>query len=124
MIKDSSAVTYGGEYWNGLSSIPLEKFDVFLFTSQCEGMPNTLLEAAAAGLVLIAPNTGGVGEVVKNKTGYLIDRFDNIEAYINALTDCISHPKQAYLKVGNASKLLSDRHSWEEFFKASKILDL
>ena len=39
-------------------------FDVFLFTSRWEGLPRTVVEAMAAGIPVVATDTGAVGEVV------------------------------------------------------------
>lgn len=52
--------------------------DIFAYPSyHPEGIPMALLEAGVSGLAVIATNTGGVKEVIKDKqTGLLIDRKD------------------------------------------------
>ena len=48
--------------------------DVFLLTSRFEGTPNTLIEAQAAGVPVVAPLVGGTGEcVLHGMTGLLVD---------------------------------------------------
>lgn len=55
----------------------LNAFDIFLLPSLKEGMPYALLEAAAAGLPLIASDRGGISEVINNtEAGVLIDPTD------------------------------------------------
>ena len=46
--------------------------DIFLLTSDCEGTPNVLLEAMAAGVPCVATRINGINErVVHGDTGYL-----------------------------------------------------
>ena len=51
--------------------------DLYLNTSVHEGIPMSILEAMAHGLPVVAPNVGGISEVVDNgEDGYLIDNRD------------------------------------------------
>jgi len=51
--------------------------DLYLNTSVHEGIPMSILEAMAHGLPLVAPDVGGIGEVVDNgEDGCLIDIRD------------------------------------------------
>jgi len=53
-------------------------FDAFLLTSHTEGLPNTVLEAMAMHVPVIATSVGGVSElVIHEKTGYLSCRGDS-----------------------------------------------
>ena len=46
--------------------------DVFLMTSRFEGTPNTLIEAQAAGVPVVAPDIGGIsGAMIDGRTGLL-----------------------------------------------------
>jgi glycosyltransferase involved in cell wall biosynthesis len=68
-------VTFAGE----TPALPvLRRFDVLCLTSDAESMPNVLLEAAAAGVPVVATRVGGVAEiVVDGRTGYLVDCHDD-----------------------------------------------
>lgn len=50
--------------------------DGFILSSRSEAMPVSLLEAGAAGLVLIGSRVGGIPEVINEKTGYLFEAGD------------------------------------------------
>lgn len=71
-LFDVRGLEYKGAY-DGFESLPLENFDAIVYTSAYDGMPNVVLEALSAGLPVIAPDVGGIGEaVIDGRTGYLI----------------------------------------------------
>ncbi|MDX9785209.1 MAG: glycosyltransferase [Desulfobacterales bacterium] len=52
-------------------------FDLFVLPSLNEGISNTILEAMASGLPIVASNVGGNPELVANgETGFLVDPYD------------------------------------------------
>jgi glycosyltransferase involved in cell wall biosynthesis len=50
----------------------LRNVDVLLCASDWESIPLTVLEAMASGRLVIAPNVGGIGEIVSARTGILM----------------------------------------------------
>ncbi|WP_341325132.1 TIGR03088 family PEP-CTERM/XrtA system glycosyltransferase [Methylotuvimicrobium sp. KM2] len=73
-------------------------FDVFVLPSQAEGISNTILEAMASGLPVIATRVGGNPELVEHgKTGFLVERQNPSELagrlsdYIGDSKLCIEH---------------------------------
>jgi glycosyltransferase involved in cell wall biosynthesis len=51
----------------------LSGFDLFVLTSKTEGLPNTIMEAMAAGLPCVCTDVGGCRELVEpGVTGYLV----------------------------------------------------
>ncbi|MGM0613906.1 MAG: glycosyltransferase, partial [Bacteroidota bacterium] len=47
--------------------------DIFIHSSKGEGCSNAILEAMAAGLPIVASNTGGTSEIVDEKNGILFE---------------------------------------------------
>jgi glycosyltransferase involved in cell wall biosynthesis len=58
--------------------------DIAVLSSANEGTPVFLIEAAAAARPAIATNVGGVGDVVTEKTGILVE-FGDVDAFASAI---------------------------------------
>jgi glycosyltransferase involved in cell wall biosynthesis len=68
-------------------------FDLVAQASRSEGLPNVLLEAAAAGCPIVATDAGGSREiVVDGRTGLLVPTGD-VEALAEALGRAIDDPE-------------------------------
>lgn len=90
-------------------------FNAFLFTSKWEGMPNTILEAGALGIPVIAPTVGGVRELICQETGYPLPERPSVNDYEQALRIVINDPAGARVKTMRLRQLLDERHSWQGF---------
>ena len=67
--------------------------DIFLMTSQNEGMPLALLEAMAAKLPVVATSVGGIPEVVRNgEEGFLVE-YKDIQGTARALEYLLDNDK-------------------------------
>jgi glycosyltransferase involved in cell wall biosynthesis len=67
--------------------------DVAVLSSDNEGTPVSLIEAAAAGLPAVATDVGGVGEVVSAETGILVPRGD-AAALAGAMVEMAADPQR------------------------------
>ena len=73
-IKNQSPSNLKVLGWQDAKSI-LPIADIFLSTSENEGMPIALIEAQLAGIPVVATNVGSVSEViVNNKTGFVCSK--------------------------------------------------
>lgn len=62
----------------------------FAFTSLFEGLPIVLLEAAASGVPIVAPDVGGISELVTDRaTGVLLTSLADDQRMADAMVDAI-----------------------------------
>lgn len=113
-LQESGAVVHP-PYTGGITSLPLDEFAGVLLTSDMEGVPIILLEAAAAGLAMVAPQVGGVPEIVRAETGWPVSRTDAIDEYVDAIGRIITDRDEASKRVKAARLLLDDEYSQEAF---------
>jgi hypothetical protein len=116
-LKKLPNVAVYGAYEN-FSSLPLNKYFCFLYTSQFDGLPNVLLEATAGGLPIVAPDCGGITDFITNKSGWLIENGEDVDAYIAALRQVASDYREACSRWSYAANLLRRRHSEIHFGKS------
>jgi glycosyltransferase involved in cell wall biosynthesis len=100
----------------GFETLDHAAFDAFLYTSWFDGLPIVLLEAAAHGLPIIAPDVGGVGGFVEDgETGLLLPSLPDPEAmaelYAAAIARLCGDPALRIRLARGALRRLGDRHS-------------
>ena len=118
-----AGVTVGPPYVGGFGAVGPERYDAFLLTSDREGVPNTLLEAMASGLPVIAPDVGGVGEAVSDQTGYLIPDAGDVVAYVDALAALTTDPADALLRAQRAREQIERDYSFDGLCATLESID-
>ena len=89
----------------------LRAMDVFVLPSLAEGISNTILEAMASGLPIVATDVGGNDELVdQDKTGFLVPRGEPA-ALADAIRMYIDNPELRRLHGANARKRSEDEFS-------------
>lgn len=101
-----------------LHDLPVDTFDSYVFTSDGEGMPLSVLEAVMLGLPVVAPDVGGIGELIDDETGWLVTSPDAVDEYVAALRYIETHPDEAARRVAQAQVRLAQRHSLSTFMDA------
>jgi len=86
--------------------------DAFILPSLWEGMPLTLLEAAAAEMSIIASDVGGISSLFTHEENALIIEQKNAEALANAMLRLMKD-KILREKLGSNARGLVERFSWE-----------
>jgi glycosyltransferase involved in cell wall biosynthesis len=116
-------VTMHGPY-DGFQSLVVDNYDVFLYTSERDGVPNVLLEAMAAGLPVIAPDVGGIKEIVSDATGFLVSSADGVDEYVRYLMEIQDDYQIVAPRIKSAQSLVASRHSWSSFISAVEHVPL
>lgn len=121
-------IQFHGEY-DSFTSIPHQDFDALIYTSSFDGLPISVLDALSAGLPVIAPDLGGIGEVVLDgETGVLLHEIGEaalIDEYVKAVSMLYSDRRKYMRLRRNALELVERRHSQSAFLqRVAEILDL
>lgn len=100
----------------------LAKADIFVFASSCENMPNTLLEAMAAGLPIACSNRGPMPEVLAG-SGVLFDP-ESSQSISSSIESLITNPllrnqcaEKAFRLAGEYSWRRCGAETWEFLLK-------
>jgi len=89
---------------------------VFVLPSLNEGMSNTMLEALATGLPIIATNTGGTKELVEDGVNGFIVKMEDSDDIAEKIKLLISNP-ELQKRMSLASRKKSESLSWESVAK-------
>jgi len=68
--------------------------DIFVLPSRYEGLPNAVIEAAAAGRAIIATDVGGVKEIIQDGESGCVVPAEDVDRMSKALADLLSDPEQ------------------------------
>lgn len=92
----------------------LRAADVFVLSSQWEGMPNVLLEAMAAGLPCVAANVEGVDElIIPGETGLLVEPGDE-QALAAQIIALLSDPSAASRIAAAGQAHVRGHFTWDQ----------
>jgi len=87
--------------------------DVFVTATTWEGMPNTVLEAMACGLPIIATRASGLSELVQDGVnGYLVNTHDRA-ALTERLSQLIDNPYERQRMGKESRKIAEQEFAWE-----------
>jgi glycosyltransferase involved in cell wall biosynthesis len=101
--------------YDGFDSIPADNYALCLYTTQWDGKPNVVLEALAAGLPVVAPDVGGIGEVIRSDSGFLVTQFDDVGAYVETIRRLLANPELIFAERTKRLQFLGEKHSPEAF---------
>jgi glycosyltransferase involved in cell wall biosynthesis len=101
-----------------------DQYDAFVYTAQYDGLPVIILEAIAASLPIVTTNSGGIGEIIDDTTGWFVRQEDGPAAFLAALNDCLNQPAEAAARVERARERLLARHNMTAFLNTLREIGL
>ena len=109
--------------YNGFGEIVRDQhFDVFLYTTDHDGLPNVLLEAAMASLPIVCPAyIGGIGDLISPESGYPVPE-NNIDNYVAAIREILANPREARNRAMRATAICQVRHTRSAFADSMKTV--
>ena len=96
----------------------LHRGDVLICPSHSEGMPNSILEAMACGLAVIATDVGAVAAIVNPENGILLNKPTGV-AIADAITEMIDAPQVRLRDLKTESLKKAAHFGWEKISTSS-----
>jgi glycosyltransferase involved in cell wall biosynthesis len=109
------------QFKGGLTNTDLLKFyhdnfvDLFINTSSSEGIPVTMMEAQSFGIPIVAPQIGGIPEIISAENGRLFSVTDSAKQIASLVEEILALPQQSQQQLrSNAFR------NWEVNYNAEK----
>lgn len=100
----------------------LQELDIFVLPSSSEGMSNTLLEAMATGVAVLASDVGGNAEIVQPERSGLLFRSGDVEAVTSQLGRLVADAKLRAALGGAAAERVRAHYSIEAMLSRYEAL--
>ncbi len=98
--------------------VQMQQMDIFVLPSLAEGISNTILEAMACGLPVIATRVGGNAELVEHDKSGLIVESENLSQMVEALEQYIDQPELRLEHGQRGRSLIEQQYSMEKMVNA------
>lgn len=102
-------------------------YDLFINASESEGVPVSIMEAMSYSIPVIAPNVGGIADIVTTQTGCLLNSNPEIEDFVIAIEKLLNlstYKKYRLAAYNLVSQNYNSNRNYELFIKElSQIAD-
>jgi len=95
--------------------------DIFVLNSSYEGLPHIVLEAMSAFVPVIATDTGGTGELVKDEYNGLLVQPEDPEGLKNSING-LMHDNVLQKELVKNGKETVEKFNWEELVRKTETL--
>ena len=118
-LRKMKNVSLKGAY-NSFNEIINTGYMAYIYSSYWDGLPNTILEAGSSGLPIVSNIVGGIGDLINSENAYIVNDLDSVEEYSKRLQEIKSDLITASKKASEVKKLISQRHTAQQFFETLK----
>jgi glycosyltransferase involved in cell wall biosynthesis len=110
-------ITLHGAYAR-FAELPLERADLWLYTSGWDGIPQTLLEVGMTGVPIVGTSVGGTGEVLHPTLAQALPQEAHAGDYVTAIKTVLAQTTKARTKARALREYLIQRHTAESYSRA------
>lgn len=108
--------------FNGFDDLPLQDADLWLFTSQWEGMPTTIIELAMRGMPMVGTSVGGVPELLNPETGWPVPVDSPAGAYVGAIREALSSADERLKRARAFQQRAVRYYTFENYTRQLRLL--
>lgn len=91
----------------------LRAADIFVLTSESEGLPNSLLEAMAVGIPVCASNIGGISNLIYSGHNGLLFPVENSTELAACLNELLINTDRVTSITENAHRFIHEKFTWD-----------
>jgi glycosyltransferase involved in cell wall biosynthesis len=99
------------------SSLPLDECDFLLYTSQWDGVPTILIDAACCGMPVVGSKIWGTADLLSDETAFPVEDVTNPDAYIDQIRALMADPASAVAKARQLRALAATHHAPARYLK-------
>lgn len=107
----ADAVTFPGFLDAAGKRRAFEQHDVFVNTNRVDNMPVSVIEAAAAGLVPVSTDAGGIPDLLTDGVDARVVPVGDAGAMAAAITELLDDP-DLFAALGRGARALAERSAW------------
>jgi glycosyltransferase involved in cell wall biosynthesis len=97
--------------------LPVASCDFLLYTSQWDGLPTILIDAAARGVPILASAVGGVVDLIDDATGFPVVDASDADAYVAAIEAMVADPAAVTARTGHLRRRVMERCSRDRYIQ-------
>ncbi len=113
-VDQPANVKLEGKYAH-FGELPLGEADLWLYTSEWDGVPSLLIEVAMTGVPIVGSIAGGTGEIIRDETSWPIVDIEDVDAYEAAIGEVLSDPDEARQRAVNLREFLTQRRTQDNY---------
>lgn len=118
---DYSNIVYRGVF-NYLQELNVSDYELYLNTSEWEGLPTILIQMMGLGIPIVTTDVGGISELVDDQSGWLVKGSLEPEEIAKTIRMQQINKKESRNKEIVCKERISCRHSWGVFCNQLKEL--
>ncbi|WP_313457089.1 glycosyltransferase [Stenotrophomonas sp.] len=119
-LKGLPNVTLRGPF-SQFGDIVSDAHAALLFTTEWEGLPTLLLDAAACGVPIVAPAVGGIGDLIESD--WLVQDLEDVDAFTTRLRQLLADRTLREVRRQRQYEALSQDRSWPAFSDAVSAVE-